>query len=377
MSTERTQTIAPAVASATSVHAAVTLLSAAQTVTAGITSPDVYRALSVKGNQASVTGNVTITGTDWNGATVSDTIAASGASTVLGVKAVKTVTSILLPALASAGDTISIGWADKFGLYGDVTASGDLILTERAASGAVEFTIEANGTLNTSYNTVTATIVAGDRMRWTYLDSGYVTSGGTTLFTVAEARAFDKAQLASATTYTDAAILAAESRIREDFYAICAVQFVPTSKTEWQDGDGSNSLILREQEVQSVESCLIYDSTMTLSETLDAAALADLAVEEWGSVTRRSHGYFLRGHKNVCITYTHGYATTPAAIKYAALRLLVWQLVPNNVDQRMTALTADGHTWSMAVAGRTNQWYGLPEVDSALQRYNHTMPSIG
>jgi hypothetical protein len=202
MSTERTQTIAPAVASATSVHAAVTLLSAAQTVTAGITSPDVYRALSVKGNQASVTGNVTITGTDWNGATVSDTIAASGASTVLGVKAVKTVTSILLPALASAGDTISIGWADKFGLYGDVTASGDLILTERAASGAVEFTIEANGTLNTSYNTVTATIVAGDRMRWTYLDSGYVTSGGTTLFTVAEARAFDKAQLASATTYT-------------------------------------------------------------------------------------------------------------------------------------------------------------------------------
>jgi hypothetical protein len=185
MSTERTQLITPAVASATAVHVAVALTTVAQTVTTGITSPDVYRCLCVKGNQASVAGSVVLTGIDWSGAVQSDTFTLAGAAIVPGVKPLKTLTSIALPVLAAAGDTVSVGWIDKFGLYGTLTAGADLLLTERAVSGATEFTIEANGTVNTTYNTVTATITAGDRLRWTYLATLLAPTGFVTLATFA------------------------------------------------------------------------------------------------------------------------------------------------------------------------------------------------
>ena len=186
MSSERTQLVTPAVASANAVHAAVALTALAQTVTTGITSPDVYRCLSVKGNQASVTGNVILTGLDWSGAVQSETLALSGTSIVPGVKPFKTPTSIALPALAAAGDAVSVGWANVFGLYGTLTAAADLLLTERAVLGAVEFTIEANGTVNTTHGTVTAAITAGDRIRWTYLATLLAPAGFVTLATFAD-----------------------------------------------------------------------------------------------------------------------------------------------------------------------------------------------
>ena len=186
MSSERTQLVTPAVASATAVHAAVALTALAQTVTAGITSPDVYRCLSVKGSQASVTGNVVLTGLDWSGAVQSETLALAGTATVPGVQPLKTLTSIALPALAAAGDAVSVGWANVFGLYGTLAAAGDLLLTERAVLGAVEFTIEANGTVSTTYGTVTATITAGDRLRWTYLATLLSPAGFVTLSTFAD-----------------------------------------------------------------------------------------------------------------------------------------------------------------------------------------------
>lgn len=377
MSTERTQTIAPAVASATATHAAVTLTTSAQTVTTGITNPDVYRCVSITGNQASVTGNVTITGTDWNGATITDTIAASGTSTVAGVRAFKTVTSLAFPVLAAAGDTISIGRADKFGFYGDVTASGDVILTERAASGATEFTIEANGTVNTSYNTITATIVAGDRLRWTYLDSGYTSSGSSTLFSIAEARAFDRAQLASDTTYPDATITAAETRIRAELTDICQVYFVPTSTSEWHDGDGTAEIILDEREVTAVTACVIYDSSRTVSETFDDDDILDLAIDSWGRATRRRNGTFLTGHKNIHVTYSHGYATVPEDIKRAALIVLVNQLCPQNMGDRTVSWSSGGNSFEFpAQDGARGRWYGLPEVYDIIRRYNRTPPGL-
>lgn len=186
MTTERTQLLTPAVASATAVHAAIALTSVAQTVTAAITQPDCYRALSVKGNQAGIAGNVEILGTAWNGAAITDTIALAGASVVAGVLPLKTVTSITLPALTGAGDTVSVGIADKFGFYNSLALSADVLLQERAASGATEFTIESAGTVSATYDTVAATIVAGDRIRWTYLDSLPVPSGFVSLEEFAE-----------------------------------------------------------------------------------------------------------------------------------------------------------------------------------------------
>lgn len=106
---------APALASATGVHAAITLTTSTQTVTTGITNPGVPRILTIKGSQASQAGNVVITGTNINDEVITETIALNEANSVDGTKAFKTVTSIALPVRTTAGDTVSIGTGAKIG----------------------------------------------------------------------------------------------------------------------------------------------------------------------------------------------------------------------------------------------------------------------
>lgn len=109
---------APALGTNTAVRAAVTLGAAAQDVTTSITNPVVPRNLVVKGNADGIAGDVVITGTDIQGATISETIALSGSSAVAGNKAFKTVTNINLPAKTNgSGDTVSIGTGSKLGLH--------------------------------------------------------------------------------------------------------------------------------------------------------------------------------------------------------------------------------------------------------------------
>ena len=110
---------APDAPSATAVHAAVTLADGATTtVTTSITNPDFPRIITAKGAMAggSLTGNVVITGTNIRGEAITDTIALNNNGEIAGVKAFKTISSILLPARVSAGDTVSIGISDKLGL---------------------------------------------------------------------------------------------------------------------------------------------------------------------------------------------------------------------------------------------------------------------
>ncbi len=117
----------PAAASATAVLAATNLTSGTQTITSGITNPDFPRNLSITGGAALMAGNVVITGTNIRGATITETIALSGTSTVVGNKAFATVTSIQLPALTNdTNDTVSVGIGVKLGLERELVA--DLVL---------------------------------------------------------------------------------------------------------------------------------------------------------------------------------------------------------------------------------------------------------
>ena len=104
-------------ASATAVHAAVTLTASAQTVTTAITSPAAPRNVSVTGNASGIEGNVVITGTNYNGDTITETIALSGTSTVAGTKAFASVISVAFPAKTNtSGDTVSVGIGSALGL---------------------------------------------------------------------------------------------------------------------------------------------------------------------------------------------------------------------------------------------------------------------
>ncbi|MHB9095902.1 MAG: 3-isopropylmalate dehydratase small subunit [Eubacteriales bacterium] len=104
-------------ASDTGVHAAIALTAAMQAITTAITNPAVPRNIRIKGNAAGIVGNVVITGTNYAGAVITETIALNGATAVDGAKAFKTVTQIDLPVETHVGtDTVSVGWGDKLGL---------------------------------------------------------------------------------------------------------------------------------------------------------------------------------------------------------------------------------------------------------------------
>lgn len=112
----------PAAASNTAVHAAVTDNGSEQTVTSAITDPDVPRCITATagGTAADIKAiQVTINGTDADGATITEDLPAfteNNAGTVTGSKAFATVTSIVIPAHDGTGATTAIGTGDKLGL---------------------------------------------------------------------------------------------------------------------------------------------------------------------------------------------------------------------------------------------------------------------
>jgi hypothetical protein len=127
-----TITAAQAVAAgAATVKTAVTLADGVTTtvLAAALTAqPPTPRVLSITGNAATATGNVVITGTDFSGATLVETIISTGAATVLGVKAFATIANIVFPARGAGGDTISVGTSDKFGIPYLLPFAGAVIL---------------------------------------------------------------------------------------------------------------------------------------------------------------------------------------------------------------------------------------------------------
>ena len=107
----------PAAQSITAILPATDLTAAIQTITEGISNPDLPRNIKIKANAAGVTGNVVLTGTNINDEPISETIALNGTTEVQGDKAFKTISSIELPVESHAGtDTVSIGTANKLGL---------------------------------------------------------------------------------------------------------------------------------------------------------------------------------------------------------------------------------------------------------------------
>lgn len=106
----------PAAKSITGILAATELEEEEQTITEGITDPDVPRNVRIKGS-ADVTGDVVINGTNINDDAISETLALNGTTEVEGDLAFKTITSIELPVQATENaDTVQVGTANKLGL---------------------------------------------------------------------------------------------------------------------------------------------------------------------------------------------------------------------------------------------------------------------
>jgi len=148
-------------ASAAGVLAATNLTAATQTKITGITEPAVPRALSIVGNVSGITGNVVATGKNYAGATITETLALNGNTTVQGAKAFKEVDSIALP-VQTHTPTAQVETATA---AGTITAVGNasVVVTAAGITGSPKtIAVPVIGTCQVETATVVGTIeVAG------------------------------------------------------------------------------------------------------------------------------------------------------------------------------------------------------------------------
>jgi hypothetical protein len=200
------------------------------------------------------------------------------------------------------------------------------------------------------------------------------------LFTVAEARDFDKRQLANAATYPDEAIEEGEARIAEDFARICCVAFAPTTVTAAILDAARGDTLWLPPRTTAVTAAAYRAVGGTEWTALTADELLTLEYDAAGFVRWPGHAW-PAGAGVVRATYTHGYATVPGPVKRAALLVLVDQLVPSNLDPRATAQVNELGSFRLSVAGGRlggqRNWYGIPEVDRVLNDFRECSPGVG
>lgn len=154
---------APAATSTTYVLAATgnTSTSATKTVSAGITSPDVPRNVTVTtgGTTADcAAGNVVVTGTDFFGKALTENLAITNAQngTTTGAKAFRTVSSVTLPAeQGTAACTFALGIGSKLGLSRCLDQAGYVFQATLNGVREATFPTVANSASAVSGNTVT------------------------------------------------------------------------------------------------------------------------------------------------------------------------------------------------------------------------------
>ncbi len=149
---------APA-ASANGVLAMTSLNEEAQEISDGITNPAVPRSLSIVGSELNMAGNVVITGKNYAGEEITETIALNAKTTVNGSLAFKEITQIDLPAETNTPQeqTKTIEVTAACSADGDLTATIASVLFE---GGEAEVVIAVTDTMTTATLVAAAVVEA-------------------------------------------------------------------------------------------------------------------------------------------------------------------------------------------------------------------------
>jgi hypothetical protein len=198
----------------------------------------------------------------------------------------------------------------------------------------------------------------------------YVEVVGAFLFTTAEAKAFDRGAIMAASntpTVTDADLLDTRARITDEFTDILGFSPIPRYRRAVLDGGGTGLLLIPDRKAHRLISVTVNGTVQTVGNytlqphgTLEATSAYTAA------------GTFTAGRANVIVEYVHGDQRVDPATSRAGLIVAKAQLVNTDVSDRTTSVSGDFGTFSLATAGRTQggamSWYGLPLVDSVLNR---------
>lgn len=188
---------------------------------------------------------------------------------------------------------------------------------------------------------------------------------GDFLFTIADARAWEGGELADSASYPDAAIRSYRDGIQDAFEQITKHAWGLRFRREIHDGDGSDELLTKADDVQTVRAAATRSgSTWT---ALTADQLADVLVYPYGALVRESSSW-PAGRRNVRVDLEIG-RSIPLQLRTAALRILRHWMTTTDIPDRAIMEVSENGTYQLAVAGRQNAWFGIPDVDSVLARY--------
>lgn len=247
--------------------------------------------------------------------------------------------------------------------------------------------LKAAGTATSGIGTVARTVAltAADTADldhltcvWATTNSGTLTTQaeivGNRLFSLAEARTFQAAKypnLVDSQTIDDDELEAARTWIEDEFENICGVAFIPRFAYEIYDRPGAMSQLLRHNDVQSIRSIeyRVLGNTTWVALTSDELTAVIVNRE---SVIESENGLPLWfPARQLRVGYVYGRTQIPFAIKQAGLRLLAYASTPSNLPERALSLSDEIGTFRLATPGMRGSWFGLPEVDAVLARYQN------
>lgn len=268
---------------------------------------------------------------------------------------------ILKNTVATLEVTFSVGNADAAVTVTITRADGTTLVSGGAttAQGAGRYTyaLAPQAELDSLTATWTGTFGGTAQSVQTFAEilGGY-------LFAIADLRAFGD-QAITAAKYPDADVRETRNRITDMFEQVCGCSFVPRYARDTVDGTGTELIRLFHGRVSRVISATVDGTALTVPE------LALVAVRPSGVLFRKSGvwtwGY---GGRNVVVAYEHGWPTAPPDISRAALTLARYELVSNDISDRMVAFSSDLGDVRLSVPG-TKYPTGIPIVDATLSRY--------
>lgn len=180
---------------------------------------------------------------------------------------------------------------------------------------------------------------------------------GSHLFTIAQARAYDRSALADTTNYPDAAIREARAGIADFFQEVCDQAFIPRYGVQEFSGGAADAVRIADENLVKI---------LRVSNSGASLGLSGITLGENGRVWR-SAGW-PAGYRNLRVEYEHGMTATPYRIHQAALMLARYELVNRDISDRTVSLSNELGAVRLSVPGRDYPT-GIPFVDSTLSRY--------
>lgn len=207
-------------------------------------------------------------------------------------------------------------------------------------------------------------------LRWTAQLDPAVPQTTPTIVEVAGGLLFDlqsaRAMLNSGSTVTDAAIQEMRVQIEQDLEEAIQCALVPRWERETLDGERDEILIAKWPRITAVRGVSIAGTALTEDEIADQVAFNGRVLE------RVTGGAWPQGRGNVVIDYEHGYQLPPGRLARAGRILAQEWLQQGPLTERATTFaSAEGGTFALMTAGMRGAMFGIPEVEAAIQLYDH------